>query len=499
MSTTRNIMQVTPNIQEEGEGQKNSLKKETGEGKQRTSIVKKEPEAKREAYCKGLAEDGAVINGSLRPVHRGELLIGVEGKWYDATKFGKYHPGGDIIYEFENKDATAQFLAYHDPNILKKLKLKIKGEYDVPGGNDFHMAWLRLNAKFEKEGRYKTPIGFLYSRVAILIALFAGVVGMIYMYRATGQAVLFGLGAACLAAIWQQSGFLMHDTMHNHILHNRREDQRLGFIFGNVLVGIAGQWWRDEHNEHHVFTNTVVDGVGPSDPQMVEDVWIQSELLIPYFFQPSVTIILQCQQYYFVPLCIIAGLLFVKIDSLTHTSRSIDIIGAVLHIGWVGAVLLYLPTLSDKIFFYFLANLFSGILSIQLLVSHYAKPWTEKEATKTPGSFAARQVEAVLDITCPPWLDWFHGGLHIHSVHHMFPRMCRCHYREVYDEIIGMCEDHNVELDRCGWIEAIQRCVHHFGTVKGKLAAKIATKSSVDLASQGLRRRQAAGNRITIQ
>ena len=275
-----------------------------------------------------------------------------------------------------------------------------------------------------------------------------------------------------MATIWQQSGFIMHDTMHNHIYHDRKKDQRLGYIFGNIVLGVSGKWWRDEHNEHHVFTNAMVEGVGPADPQMIEESWIQDEKLIPYFVPSSVKFILNFQEFYFVPVLCLVGLFPIKVDCIAHTDRYLpDYIGIALHMTWVGSVLSFLPSAKERFLFYVLSNCISGCLGIQLLVSHYAKPWIEKEETKHPGSWAARQVEALTDITCPRWLDWFHGGLHIHSVHHMFPRMCRCHYRDVYDEIINMCDEHDVQLDRYCWFDAIGNCVEHFSTIKDKAAA----------------------------
>ena len=134
-------------------------------------------------YEKGRAEDGACIQGSLRIKHDKQqapddkLRIGILGQWYDVTQFAKHHPGGDIIYDFMNCDATAQFLAYHDLSVLDKYKLKKSTEtyeYNIeqPGGSKFQGAWMKLNDKFEKEGRYTTPISFLFSRIAILVVSF---------------------------------------------------------------------------------------------------------------------------------------------------------------------------------------------------------------------------------------------------------------------------------------------------------------------------------------
>ncbi|KAG7345299.1 fatty acid desaturase [Nitzschia inconspicua] len=427
-------------------------------------------------YTQGRANGGVRITGSLRlkqdPNIPAQCIIGIQGTWYDTTKFAAHHPGGDILYEFHHLDATAQFLAYHDSQLLKKrIKLPKRGTYQfdakAPGGSTLQAAWMDLNEKFEREGRYTTPISFLWSRVAILVIAFAGVFSFIHLYNATKSYGAFVVAATCMAALWQQSGFLMHDTMHNHIFHDSKKDHILGFLFGNVLLGASGQWWRDEHNEHHVFTNTVVAGVGPADPQMVEDVWIQDKLLIPFSIDAVRDFVLEYQQYYFVPMLVVVGLLPVRVDAIVHTGRYVtDICGLALHITWVGGLLWLLPTVMERVIFYALSNCIAGCLGIQLLVSHHAKKWAEKEDIKEVGAWAEHQIAAVIDITCPTWLDWFHGGLHIHSVHHLFPRMCRCHYREVYDDILSMCEKHGSPVDQSGWIETIARCVQKLSTIK---------------------------------
>jgi delta8-fatty-acid desaturase len=34
-----------------------------------------------------------------------------------------------------------------------------------------------------------------------------------------------------------------------------------------------------------------------------------------------------------------------------------------------------------------------------------------------------------MDIECPEWMDWFHGGLQFQAVHHLFPRVPRHNLR----------------------------------------------------------------------
>lgn len=268
----------------------------------------------------------------------------------------------------------------------------------------------------------------------------------------------------------------MHDTMHTILFHDRNLDHRAGWFFGNVFLGISGKWWRDEHNEHHLFTNTVVegdDGVGFSDPQMIEDVWVQDLLLSPRVYDklPEVvqTLMSRFQHLYFVPILVMLGPYVIKLVSFSRERRPWELFGLSLYVVWVTALLRLFPSWQEALVFYCVAMLGLGILSVQLLVSHYSKPWGEKESTK--GSWAKLQLESVVDIDCPLWLDWFHGGLHLHSPHHLFPRMSRYHYRAVHKEIADMCTKNDMTLDVKGWFSAVASTIEHLRCIGLELQA----------------------------
>lgn len=46
-----------------------------------------------------------------------------------------------------------------------------------------------------------------------------------------------------------------------------------------------------------------------------------------------------------------------------------------------------------------------------------------------------------MDVSCPAWLDFFHGGLQFQAVHHLFPRMPRHNLREAQKLVIEYCDD----------------------------------------------------------
>jgi len=303
--------------------------------------------------------------------------------------------------------------------------------------------------------------------------------------------LFFIISAMFFAGVLQQAGFIVHDAMHNHITHNRHVDQRIGFFFSTIIFGLSSQGWKNEHNEHHLYTNTHVKDIGPSDPQMVEDVWIQHEDLIPYFV-PLVGervvrhIILKYQKYYFIPLCIFVSPIAMRIVSLVRNRREDEFMGIMSHVTCMCLIMFRsFDTVMEGMLFVYLTYTFLGVLSIQLLISHYSKPFVDKNeiiinqgfritstststCTSTTCCWAYHQIQSVMDIKCPAYMDWFHGGLNMHSINHLFPRMSRYHYRAVYNDVLELGKRNGVPIDQQFFSEALMNVTHQLGKVGKK-------------------------------
>ena len=64
------------------------------------------------------------------------------------------------------------------------------------------------------------------------------------------------------------------------------------------------------------------------------------------------------------------------------------------------------------------------------------------------------QFETTTNITCPPMLDFFHGGLQFQTEHHLFPRASRSHLREIQNDVRAFCKKHGIPHHEMGFIEA---------------------------------------------
>lgn len=59
-----------------------------------------------------------------------------------------------------------------------------------------------------------------------------------------------------------------------------------------------------------------------------------------------------------------------------------------------------------------------------------------------------------MDIKCPPYLDWFHGGLQFQAEHHLWPRLPRHELRYAQILVKEYCKENDVVYNELPWIEA---------------------------------------------
>merc|ERR550534_1928782 len=68
--------------------------------------------------------------------------------------------------------------------------------------------------------------------------------------------------------------------------------------------------------------------------------------------------------------------------------------------------------------------------------------------------FFQTQLEGTMDIDCPAWMDWFHGGLQFQTVHHLWPRMPRHNLRQAQTLLESFCKEHGLVYHRAPFYEA---------------------------------------------
>ena len=67
--------------------------------------------------------------------------------------------------------------------------------------------------------------------------------------------------------------------------------------------------------------------------------------------------------------------------------------------------------------------------------------------------FPQRQLRTTMDVECPAWLDFLHGGLQFQVEHHLFPRVPRHNLRRLRGLVRAFCEDVGIEHHCLGFVE----------------------------------------------
>lgn len=330
-------------------------------------------------------------------------LVGIDGNWYDVTDFIDKHPGGEIIEHYIGKDASEVFHSWGHKNVLKHRKpiSRYSKKIKHPADEEFR----KLDNFFQENGFYDTNWSYYKRKIAVILVLW---ILSFILVECENQFLKYFSGVT-LCAFWQQCGFMMHDLMHTQFFRNLKSDRIAGTIFGTIGFGISAHWWQDEHRLHHALVNTADPKNGFADPQMIEEVWAQHEKLFSFFNKPFQKFAISIQHYTFIPLVALAGRFAIIRDAYSCEKRSYEWFAIILHWSWIVLFLSRLDNWTDRFIVYGLASLLEGILHIQLVLSHYAKPW-QYEDEYHANSWYVIQVESNLNISCPVWMDWFHGG-----------------------------------------------------------------------------------------
>lgn len=136
----------------------------------------------------------------------------------------------------------------------------------------------------------------------------------------------------------------------------------------------------------------------------------------------------------------------------TWWTRPAEIAGIAIYMVLFFYVLLYrcIPTWWSRAVFLLVSHIMTGSLHVQITLSH----WGTSTADLGPAeSFAQRQLRTTMDVECPAWLDFIHGGLQFQAVHHLFPRVPRHNLRRLQSLVKDFCAETKIEYLSLGFTD----------------------------------------------
>lgn len=441
-----------------------------------------------------------------------DCWIVIEGMVFDVTALLPNHPGGHLpIVSVAGRDVTQLFYSFHpkrvgDYHLHKYYKGQLQDTKEFPITKDkIESDFAELQHTLVANGLFEhSPAFFIKQCVRNTLILVMAWCCVLYGPSVAGPEWAYSvqvlLGGFLLGLYWQQSAFMGHDLGHSAVTYDSKWDYYIGLVLGNFCTGISVGWWKDNHYTHHVVTNSVTHDPDIQHPPIMA----VSELLydrrhkggkpiVSHYYGPSVDMdftqgaakkLVGYQAYLFYPIMAVArfnlyvqSYMFIlgsyiggKFADRKPANRGAELVAMTGFVAWVSLMFSYISWEDGRLTFILLSHAVAGLLHVQIVLSHfslaayegvmYGDPATGKVASKLE-SWPAIQLAGTLNVDCPTWMDWFHGGLQFQSEHHLFPKIPRHNLRAASKYIRAFAKDNDLPYISLSFWDANVRTFEH--------------------------------------
>jgi len=293
--------------------------------------------------------------------------------------------------------------------------------------------------------------------------------------------------ALALGFTWHQLVFTAHDAGHMGITHHYHVDSVIGIIIADFIGGLSMGWWKRSHNVHHIVTNS---------PEHDPDIEHLPFFAISHRFFGSLTstyynrvmqydafakVVIKIQAYLYYPILSLArfNLTFLSLDYLlagrgptkgqAAWHRWLELVGQVFFWTWYGYLLIYktLPNNWTRLAYVLVSNMAASPVHVQIVQSHFAMSTADLGPQE---SFPQKMLRTTMDVDCPPWLDFLHGGLQFQVIHHLFPRIPRHNLRQTQSMVQEFCNDVGIPYALYGFADCNKQVIGTLAEVSRQAA-----------------------------
>jgi delta8-fatty-acid desaturase len=293
--------------------------------------------------------------------------------------------------------------------------------------------------------------------------------------------------AIALGAFWQQIMFSAHDAGHRAITQNMTYDTMIGIFIADFCCGLSFGWWKSSHNVHHLITNhpehdpdiqnTPLFATCPSQFRNVHSTYYNFD----FVWDKACEIMLPYQKYAYYPIMAFArfnlyalGWMHLISPRSKHGgaaawARPAEIVGMATYWFVFGYLLVWrtLPDWPTRVAFVLTSHLITMLLHVQITLSHWGMPTCDLGDNE---SFAQKQLRTTMDVLCPIWLDWLHGGLQFQAIHHLFPRVPRHNLRKIQPMVKEFCQETGIQYTIYGFVKGNGTVISRLDEISAQLA-----------------------------
>ena len=317
----------------------------------------------------------------------------------------------------------------------------------------------------EKKGGNRFADSSIYFKGASLIALYIS--SYILLLSGTLNTILSVLFVMIMGLSGVMIVFnIVHDASHNVLFKNRSLNRALAY-FGD-LMGMNSYIWNIRHNiQHHTFTNVAGGDVLLDSIPFIRVSPQQKKFAIhkyQVFYVPVMYMLYSIFWVCFIDINMFRQKQMGNYTKMRHSwqewtklifFKSFYIFYMIIFPAWI----INIP-LSTVLIGFLIYHIVAGLLLSTVVVLGHCVEGAEYTAPDENGiiqnSFMQHEWNATYDCsTNSRLLHWITGGLNTHLAHHLFPKLCHCHYLAVTKIIKEHCSEYNVKYQHYSFGDAI--------------------------------------------
>ena len=323
---------------------------------------------------------------------------------------------------------------------------------------------------------------------------------------------LFGLALVCLSyqqyflsafflgATWHQLVFTAHDAGHMGITHGFHTDSLIGIFIADYIGGLSMGWWKRNHNVHHIVTNAPEhDPDIEHMPLFAVSHRLLGSLTSTYYnkvmaYDAVAKVLLRVQSWTYYPFLAFGRFNLYRLswDYLLMGRAPkkgpawwhwyVEAVGQVFFWTWFGYGIIYksLPDNWTRFMYVMVSHVVCSPLHVQIVLSHFAMSTADLGPDE---SFPQRQLRTTMDVDCPEWLDFIHGGLQFQAIHHLYPRIPRHNLRKTQKLVQEFCNEVGIPYALYGFTGGNKKVIGKLAEVSRQAA--ILAKCQKTIASSG--------------
>ncbi|EAU33464.1 hypothetical protein ATEG_05703 [Aspergillus terreus NIH2624] len=350
---------------------------------------------------------------------------------------------------------------------------------DTENQENIKRKYRELDQRIRDEGLYQCNY-FSYFIEACRYTLFAA---LSYLFLRLGW---YGTSGFFLGCFWHQLVFTAHDAGHMGITHHFHVDTVIGVIIADYLGGLSLGWWKRNHNVHHIVTNAP-----EHDPDIEHMPFFAishrflTNLRSTYYerimyLDAAAKVLLKYQHYLYYPILLFGRFNLYRLSweylllgqapkkGPAWWHRWFEIAGQIFFWTWFGYGILYctIPTWSGRLSFLMISHMVTAPLHVQITLSHFAMSTADLGVHE---SFPQKMLRTTMDVDCPTWLDFFHGGLQFQAIHHLYPRIPRHNLRRTQKLVLDFCRDTGIPYAIFTFYDGNKEVISRLGDVAKQL------------------------------